>query len=94
MKLEEIIERIESFRVLEEMEDYEISEFFDNVRSELKNFNSLTDLQKEKLIKSAFEFLKNQDPEMDENFSFIHCVEDIDNPRYEIYNSELIKFNK
>ncbi len=41
-----------------------------------------------------FLFLKNQDPEMEENFSFIHLIECIDKPTYEIYNKELIKFNK
>lgn len=94
MKFEEIIEQIENFKVSEEMEEYEISEFFDSIRNELPETDSLIESQKEQLIKSLFRFLKNQDPEMDENFSFIHFVEDIDSPNYEIYNSELIRFNK
>ena len=94
MKFEEIIKQIDNFQVSKEMEDYEISEFFDKIRKELPESKSLTESQKERLIKSLFGFLKNQDPEMDENFSFIHFIEDIDNPNYEIYNSELIRFNK
>lgn len=94
MKFEEVIERIEKFKVSEEIEDYEISDFFDDIRNELPESSSLIESQKEQLIKSLFGFLKNQDPEMDENFSFIHFIEDIDTPNYEIYNSELIKFNK
>ncbi|MGH1383688.1 hypothetical protein [Kordia sp.] len=94
MKFEEIIEWIGNFKVSEVMEDYEISDFFDDIRNELPESNSLTESQKKRLIKSLFGFLKNQDPEMDENFSFIHFIEDIDTPNYEIYNSELIRFNK
>ncbi|MFY7672233.1 hypothetical protein ACOSP6_14205 [Tenacibaculum sp. MEBiC06402] len=94
MKIEKIIERIGNFKVSEETEDYEICEFFDNIRNELPESISLTKSQKEKLIKGLFGFLKNQNPEMGENFSFIHFIEDIDTPNYEIYNSELKRFNK
>ncbi len=94
MKFEEITQRIDNFKVSEETEDYEISDFFDEIRNTLPKSNSLTESQKERLIKSLFAFLRNQDPEMEENFSFIHFIENIDNPNYEIYNSELIRFNK
>jgi hypothetical protein len=93
MNLEKILLQIENFRVSEEMEDYEISEFFDQIREKLTDINLLTDLQKEQLIKGLFKFLKAQDSEMDENFSFIHFIENIDNPEYEIYYPELLKFN-
>ncbi|MHA7059115.1 hypothetical protein ACWGOQ_0017950 [Aquimarina sp. M1] len=53
----------------------------------------LTELQKEELIDTLFEFLKSQDPEMEENFSVIHFVESIDNPGYEMYYPKLLKFN-
>ena len=93
MNLEEIFLSIENFNVTDEMEDYEVSEFFDEIRENLIDINLLTELQKEQLIKTLFGFLKTQDSEMDENFSFIHFIENIDNPTYNIYNSELLKFN-
>jgi hypothetical protein len=93
MNLEKILLQIENFKVDEEMEDYEISEFFDKIRGNISDVSSLTKIQKEKLVKKLFDFLKNQDSEMNENFSFIHFIENIDNPAYEIYNSELLKFN-
>ena len=93
MNLEEIFLSIKNFKVTEEMEDYEVSEFFDKIRGKITDTNLLTDLQKKELIINLFGFLKTQDPEMDENFSFIHFIENIDNPTYEIYNAELLKFN-
>ena len=93
MNLEEIFLSIKNFKVTEEMEDYEVSEFFDKIRGKITDTNLLTDLQKKELIINLFDFLKTQDPEMDENFSFIHFIENIDNPTYDIYNAELLKFN-
>tara|TARA_R110002126_G_scaffold289321_1_gene444026 strand:+ start:1525 stop:1980 length:456 start_codon:yes stop_codon:yes gene_type:complete len=93
MNLEEIFLSIKNFKVTDEMEDYEVSEFFDEIRGKITDTNLLTDLQKKELIINLFDFLKTQDPEMDENFSFIHFIENIDNPTYEIYNAELLKFN-
>nr|WP_321231339.1 hypothetical protein [uncultured Psychroserpens sp.] len=93
MNLEEIFLSLKNFKVTEEMEDYEVSEFFDKIRGKITDTNLLTDLQKKELILNLFDFLKTQDPEMDENFSFIHFIENIDNPTYEIYNAELLKFN-
>lgn len=93
MNLKKILLEIENFKVSEEIEDYEISEFFDQIREKLTDINLLTQLQKEQLIKSLFKFLKTQDSEMDENFSFIHFIENIDNTEHEIYYPELFKFN-
>lgn len=93
MNLNTALTKIENFKVTEEMEDYDSSEFFDGIREQLTDISVYTDSQKEQLIKSLFGFLKNQDPEMDENFSFIHFIENIDNPDYEIYYPELLKFN-
>lgn len=92
VSLEKIIKRISDLRVDEEMEDYEVTDFFDKIRDELTNVNDLSKSQKEALIKALFGFLKNQDPEMDENFSFIHFIENIDNPDYETYNIALLNF--
>ena len=93
MEIKELLLKIQNFKVDEEMEDYEISEHFDKIREELADMNLLTELQKEELIDILFDFLKSQDPEMDENFSFIHFIESIDNPNYETYYPKLFKFN-
>lgn len=93
MNLENTITLIKNFNVNDAMEDYEVSEFFDAIGDELKDVNRFTDSQKQQLIQALFDFLKRQDPERYENFSFIHFIEAIDQPDYKIYNAELLKFN-
>lgn len=93
MNLDNAITKIKNFNVNDDMEDYEISEFFDVIGDELTDVGDFTDLQKEQLILTLFDFLKRQDPELDEDFSFIHFIEHIDKPNYKIYNAELLKFN-
>ncbi|QXP69797.1 hypothetical protein H0I29_14395 [Polaribacter sp. R2A056_3_33] len=93
MNLDNAITKIKNFNVNDDMEDYEISEFFDVIGDELTDVGDFTDLQKEQLIQTLFDFLKRQDPELDEDFSFIHFIEHIDKPNYKIYNAELLKFN-
>ncbi|WP_458627042.1 hypothetical protein [Winogradskyella sp. PC D3.3] len=75
------------------MEDYDISQFFNTITNELVDIECLVDLQKQQLIRALFDFLKHQDPELDENFSFIHFIEVIDKLDYKIYDAELIKLN-
>ncbi|WP_405207092.1 hypothetical protein [Aquimarina sp. LLG6339-5] len=94
MNLNTICQKILNYKVEEETEDYEVSDFFDEIGEDILKLNTLTDIQKGKLLKSLFDFIKNQDSEMDENFSFIHLIESIDKPNYELYNAELLKFNK
>ncbi|PKH50740.1 hypothetical protein CXF68_08565 [Tenacibaculum sp. Bg11-29] len=93
MEIKGAIVKIKKFKVTEETEDYEISDFFDEISEQLTPIDSLVTLQKKELIDILFEFLKSQDAEMDENFSFIHFVESINKPDYEIYYPKLIKFN-
>jgi len=93
MNLETAISQIKNFNVNDEMEDYEISEFFDAIGDELEDVNRFTDSQKQQLIQTLFNFLKRQDSELEEDFSFIHFIEAIDKPDYNIYNAELLKFN-
>ena len=50
MNLDNAITKIKNFNVNDDMEDYQISEFFDVIRDELTNVGSFTDLQKEQLI--------------------------------------------
>ena len=78
MNVNTICKKILDYKVDEETEDYEINIFFDTIGSEIIALNHLTDIQKEKLLKALFNFLKNQDSEMDENFSFINLIEGID----------------
>lgn len=92
MEIKELIVKIKSFKVTEDTEGYEVSNFFDAIREQLTNIN-LTVSQKKVLIDTLFEFLKYQDAEMDENFSFIHFIESINKPDYEIYYPKLIQFN-
>jgi len=93
MNLENTITLIKNFNVNDDMEDYEISEFFDAIGDELEDVNCFTDSQKQQLIQTLFNFLKRQDSELEEDFSFIHFIEAIDKPDYNIYNAELLKFN-
>lgn len=93
MKIEELVVEIRSFKVTEDTEDYDISDFFDEISEQLTIINSLNLSQKDELIDTLFEFIKSQDAEMDENFSFIHFIESINKPDYEIYYPKLIKFN-
>ncbi|WP_299779035.1 hypothetical protein [uncultured Formosa sp.] len=93
MNLETAITLIKNFNVNDDMEDYEVSEFFDAIGDELEDVNRFTDSQKQQLIQTLFNFLKRQDPELEEDFSFIHFIEAIDQPDYNIYNAELFKFN-
>ena len=93
MEIKGAIVKIKKFKVTEETEDYEISDFFDEISEQLTPIDSLVTSQKKELIDILFEFLKSQDAEMDENFSFIHFIESINKPDYEIYYPKLIKFN-
>lgn len=93
MNLNNAITKIKNFNVNDDMEDYEISDFFDVIGVELTDVGNFTNLQKEQLILTLFDFLKRQDPELEEDFSFIHFIEHIDKPNYKIYNAELLKFN-
>lgn len=93
MEIKGAIVKIKKFKVTEETEDYEISDFFDEISEQLTPIDSLVISQKTELIDILFEFLKSQDAEMDENFSFIHFIESINKPDYEIYYPKLIKFN-
>ncbi|WP_028888454.1 hypothetical protein [Tenacibaculum ovolyticum] len=93
MEIKGAIVKIKKFKVTEETEDYEISGFFDEISEQLTPIDSLVTSQKKELIDILFEFLKSQDAEIDENFSFIHFIESINKPDYEIYYPKLIKFN-
>jgi len=93
MNLENTITLIKNFNVNDDMEDYEVSEFFDAIGYQLGDVNRFTDAEKQQLIQTLFDFLKRQDPELEEDFAFIHLIEAIDQPDYKIYNAELLKFN-
>ncbi|UOX33842.1 hypothetical protein LXD69_17635 [Flavobacterium sediminilitoris] len=93
MNIEQILLQINTFKVNEEMEDYKVSDFFDGIMESIDNLKILEDLHKEQLIKTLFNFLKKHNPEMEEDFSFIHLIESIDKPNYSIYSKQLIECN-
>jgi len=94
MDVNTICQKIVNYKVTEETEEYEISEFFDEIGTDILQLISLKDIQIRKLLKVLFDFLKSQDSEMEANFSFIHLIEGIDKPTYNLYNTELLKFNQ
>ncbi len=96
MKLEEIILKIETYKVNENDEDYEIHniDFFDEITENIEGLPKLNDMQKEKIINALFNFLLNQSADMEDCFPFIHLIESIDKPDYKIYEHKLIEFNK
>ncbi len=96
MKLEEIILKIENYKVNENDEEYEIHniDFFDEITENIESLPKLDDIQKEMIINALFNFLLNQSADMEDCFPFIHLIESIDNPDYKIYDKKLIEFNK
>ncbi|WP_452219244.1 hypothetical protein [Lacinutrix undariae] len=90
MNLANAILKIQNFQVVDDLEDYE---FFDTITEKLTDISKFTDSEKEQLIQTLFDYLKRHDPELEENFSFIHFIEHIDKPDYKIYDAELLKFN-
>jgi len=94
MKLKEILEKVNNFNTNEEIEEYEITEFFDGIGDNFAQLESLNSKEKELTIQTFFNFLKRQSSELDEDWSFIHLIENIDKPKYEIYKIQLIKANK
>jgi len=93
MNLLSICDKINKLRISDESEDFELCIFFDEIGESISNLNVSSKSEKSTIIKTLFSFLKNQDPEMDEDFSFIHLIESIDKPTSLIYNDELLKFS-
>ncbi|MCW3789675.1 hypothetical protein [Plebeiibacterium sediminum] len=94
MTLEKIIEEIEGYYVDSDTEDAEIISFFEAIGDKIYKIRNINNLDKSRLITSFFNYLKNQTPELEENWTFIHLLEDIDKPKYSIYNDILIETNK
>ena len=94
MTLQQILGKIDNFNPTEEMEDYELTVFFDEKGEELPELEDLKEEEKKSIIQALFNFLKRQPADFNEDWSFIHLIEAIDNPTYEIYDKELLKNNK
>jgi len=94
MNLKHILKTVDNFNTNDETEDFEINNFFDEIGDKYAKLEELKYEEKELVIKSLFNFLKRQSLELEEVWSFIHLLESIDKPTYEIYDKELIKFNK
>jgi len=71
MNLLSICDKINKLRISDESEDFELCIFFDEIGESISNLNVSSKSEKSTIIKTLFSFLKNQDPEMDEDFSFI-----------------------
>ena len=94
MNLEEILEKVNKFNTNEATEDYELNIFFDEIGDAISKLGELNIDEKKKTITSFFNFLKRQSSELEENWSYIHLIESIDNASFKIYDPQLIKFNK
>ena len=94
MNLDTICQQILQFKAEATTEDFEIDIFFDKVGEEIHELGTLNNTQKEQLIKTLFQCIANQHPEMEANFSFIHLIENIDAPDFKMYDVELLKFTK
>ncbi|BDD08062.1 hypothetical protein FUAX_04940 [Fulvitalea axinellae] len=94
MGIEEIISRIAVFSPDEDAEDYEISEFFDEIRENVHKLGGLSEEEQRRLIKALFRYIRKRDSEEDENFSLIHFIEQIDKSLFDIYYIELFEFNR
>lgn len=94
MNLKEILAKINNFNTKEETEEYEITEFFDEIRDHFSELEKLSSKEKELSIQSFFNFLNRQSPDLTEDWSFIHLIESIDNIDYKIYETHLMKVNQ
>ncbi len=94
MNLEKIMNKIENFIVTQTMEEGDVIDFFDDIGAKISEIKKLSEIEVRKLIVSLFHYLKNQSPTLEENWSFIHLIEDLDKPKFNIYNEILIKNNK
>lgn len=92
MDIKTICEKILAYKIPQEPVQHEVSDFFDQIGEQLIQFDKLPDHQREKLINALFEFLGNQDVEMDENFTFIHLIEFVGNPSFQTYHKHLLNF--
>ncbi|CAM4152225.1 MULTISPECIES: hypothetical protein [Flavobacterium] len=93
MDLAVILSQINNFRVHSEIKDYNISDFFDAVMEKIDKLKKLNHSEKEQLLDTLFAFLNNHNPELEEDFSFIHLIESIDKPNYTIYSKKLLENN-
>ena len=93
MDIAVILSQIDNFRVQTEIKDYNISDFFDEVMERIDKLKKLNHLEKELLLDSLFTFLDNHNPELEEDFSFIHLIESIDKPNYSLYSRKLLENN-
>jgi len=94
MKLREVLDKVENFKMDSTTENHELTLFFDDIGDRILNLGELGQDEKEKAIKSLFEFQKRQPPELDVNWTFIHLIEYIGKPAYKIYNRELVMVNE
>ncbi len=90
MNITEILEKIDLFNIHENMEDYDITIFFDEITDSIPQPENLSAQDKEKAVSTLFNFLSRQSPEMYECWSFVHLIESFDGPKYKMYFRKLV----
>lgn len=94
MNLKDILEKIKGFNTNEEVEDGDVSVFFDEIGVVISNIGELEIEEKKQILSALFDFLGRQSADFEENWSFIHLIENIDDSTVGIYYEKLFKFNK
>jgi hypothetical protein len=94
MKLKEIVDKVDSFNITSESEAYKLTVFFDEIGPLISKYGELQTAEKALLLESLFQFLDRQDSELEEDWSFIHLIESVDSPSFDIYKSKLFALNK
>ena len=90
MDFESLILLVEKYSTHKFEDEFELTEFFDSIRDKVYE-KSLSYNDKQNLILSLFKFIKNQPSDLEENFSFIHLIENVDDS---IYDSLIVDFVK
>jgi hypothetical protein len=94
MEINTICEKILAYKIPKNPGQYEVSDFFDQIGEQLLQLDQISATQGESLTKTLFNFLEKQDPEMDENFTFIHLIEYVGKLNYHAYQKYLFTFTR
>ena len=88
MNLQDVLFKIQNFNINGSKDEFEILHFFDDIGSSIDSL-ILTQKQERQIIIALFDYLKRQEPEVEENWSFIHLIECFDRSNSLFYNKLL-----
>ncbi len=91
MMLRRIIFEIENFSATLSTNEIEIINFFEDIQEKVAGLLPLPENNRREIITTLFNYLKDQSPVLEENWNFIHLIEDIDKPDYKIYIEILLE---